>query len=508
LPKGSAVIAIWRFEALLDDTGVKRAIEAIEQRLPWGVRPRQLKVRTLLLGMLLAEADHRPAHLSRVHNALLGLGAEERWRLGIFVDSRKGPHLLTYRQVEYTARLVHSVLATDEPDGAGSALLECLEGALLESSVPQWAKKLSSSLAVDWSDIESFSKPPPKKGGDCADPEASWGRRHGKGPGQKDELFFGYYFSLATMVNDENKDAVPELVRAMALSSCREDPVPSFVSVLARLCASSVPIGDVLADSGYAHRRAESFALPMRALGASLVMDLHPNDRGPQGTFAGAVLHNGNLYCPATPRALFALGPLARDASLALVEAHDKMTAELSCYKLGRICGDDADGYHRVACPAVMAKCRCPLRKDSMELSFDRPEVVCAPEPAPKCCLQKSITVPPSVNAKTAQKHDYPSKAHRRSYARRTAVERSNSRVKDPASIDVSKGWCRLMGLVPISLFLACALVVRNLAVSDAFIERALDEQRRKATGLAPRKRTRRRRSLGDLAGLTANLCS
>jgi fructose 1,6-bisphosphatase len=41
------------------------------------------------------------------------------------------------------------------------------------------------------------------------------------------------------------------------------------------------------------------------------------------------------------------------------------------------------------------------------------------------------------------------------------------------------------MGLAPTSLFLACALVVRNLAISDAFTGRALDEQRRKAVGLA-----------------------
>jgi hypothetical protein len=71
--------------------------------------------------------------------------------------------------------------------------------------------------------------------------------------------------------------------------------------------------------------------------------------------------------------------------------------------------------------------------------------------------------------------------------------------VKDPASIDVAKGWCRLMGLVPISLFLACALVVRNLALSDAFTERALEEQRRQAAGLAPRPRKRRRRNFADL---------
>jgi len=498
------VIGASHLEEVLDDPFVKEVIEAIEQKLPTGVRARQLSVRTLLLGMLLAAADDRPAHLSRVHDALLALGAEERVRLGVVVSSRKGPHLLTYRQVEYTNSLVCSVLGKDVPDGAASALLESLQGALL-SSVPQWAKALSSSLAIDWSDIESFSRPPPKKGGDCADPEASWGHRRADRPGQKDELFFGYYFSLATMVKDEGGPAVPELVRAMSLSSCWRDPVPVIVAVLEHLCTKGLSIGDALADSGYAHRRAEAFALPMRALGANLVMDLHPDDRGPQGTFAGAILYNGNLYCPGTPRALLKLGPLARDASSVEIEAHDKMTDELSCYKLGKLTKPDTDGYHRVLCPAVMNKCRCPLRPDSMELSFDRPEVFCVPSPAARCCRQMSLTVPPSVNAKTAQKHDYPSRAHRRSYARRTAVERSNSRVKDPASIDVAKGWCRLMGLVPISLFLTCALVVRNLAVSDAFVGRALKEQRRKDAGLGPRRRKRRRQSLSDLAGLAVS---
>jgi len=105
------------------------------------------------------------------------------------------------------------------------------------------------------------------------------------------------------------------------------------------------------------------------------------------------------------------------------------------------------------------------------------------------------------VKVKTAQKQDYPSRAHRRSYARRTAVERSNSRVKDPASIDITKGWCRLIGPVPISLFLACALVVRNLAISDAFYEREVNQQKRKAAGLTPRTRRRRRTSLNELVG-------
>ena len=96
---------------------------------------------------------------------------------------------------------------------------------------------------------------------------------------------------------------MPELVRRATLSSCHVDPVPAFVPALGELASSGVALGDVLADSGYAHRVAEHWALPLRALGAEIVTDLHPHDRGPRGTFAGAICSNGNLYCPATPPA-------------------------------------------------------------------------------------------------------------------------------------------------------------------------------------------------------------
>ena len=199
------------------------------------------------------------------------------------------------------------------------------------------------------------------------------------------------------------------------------------------------------------------------------------------------------------------VGPLSRGASKEETKAHDDKTAELARYKLGRVTSDDADGYHRVMCPAAMGKLRCPLRKASMALSFDHPEILAPPEHGPACCVQQSITVPPVVNAKTAQRHDYPSRTWRTSYARRSAAERSNARVKDPATIDVGKGWCRQMGLVPMTVLLACALVVRNLAVEDGFRERVAEDERRKVGGLAPRTRRRRRRAIADLTGATAH---
>jgi hypothetical protein len=100
--------------------------------------------------------------------------------------------------------------------------------------------------------------------------------------------------------------------------------------VLTALPGQQIPLGDILDDSGYAHRDAGAWALPLRAAGAQLVQDLHPSDRGPKGTCHGAVIANGNLYCPCTPRPLTELGPLARTATKEQAADHDRKTAELA----------------------------------------------------------------------------------------------------------------------------------------------------------------------------------
>ncbi len=396
------MIELARLEAVLDEPATAKAIAAIEAGLPMGVRPRQLAVRTLLLGMCACLSEgHQVAYLSGVHAVLVGLDPPEKVRLGIVTPWRAGPHLLTYRQVEYTMHLVAKALTKDRPDGAPSEALQELCDLLVEASIPIPYKDASSSYAIDWTDVPSFFRPPAEEGGPCADPEATWGHRRGDGPGQRDELFFGYYGSLMTMVRDERGGPVPELIRRVQLASCRHDPVPSFVAVVTNSAACGVVLHDVLADSGYAYKVPEHFALPLRTAGASLVVDLHPNDRGPKGTFAGAICHNGNLYCPATPTALLSLGPLPRGASREEVAAHDERCAELARYKLGRLTHDDADGYHRVACPAELQKLRCLHRPASMALAYARPEVFSPPEEPPVCCTRKSVTVPPQVNAKT-----------------------------------------------------------------------------------------------------------
>ncbi len=490
------MIPLAAFEEIIDASGAAPEIEAL---LPSGVRSRQLSARSLLLGMMLAAADGRPAHLTRVHQALTALGDDDKRRLGVAADWKGGPHRLTYRQVEYTFGLVTDALGKDKPDGLPSGDLAVICDDLLEASVPGQLKDASTSLAADWTDLESFSRPPPAKGGPCADPEASWGHRRDNLAGGEDELFFGYYLSAAVMMPDEDGPPAPELARRATLSSCRHDPVPAFAGVLTGMPAKGIPLGDVLADCGYSHRIPQNWAAPLRAAGARIVQDLHPHDRGPKGTHQGAVIANGNLYCPATPRPLLELRPLARTATKEQAADHDRKTAELARYKLGRITADDADGYHRVQCPAAMGKIRCPLRPASMTLDRDRPEVLTPPEHPQACCTQQTLTVPPDVNAKTRQKHDYPSAAWRRSYARRAGAERGFATAKDPASNTIARGWCRLMGLTPLMLFTITLLAVRNQRILATWDARQQEDERRAARGLPPKTRRRRRKTLAAL---------
>jgi hypothetical protein len=73
------------------------------------------------------------------------------------------------------------------------------------------------------------------------------------------------------------------------------------------------------------------------------------HDRGPKGTHHGAIIPDGNLYCPARPRACSSScrPPAAPRATLPQAVAHDAKSGEAARHKPGRLTRDDAGG-HRV----------------------------------------------------------------------------------------------------------------------------------------------------------------
>ncbi len=216
-------IPLTAIEDIIDASGAAPQIQAL---LPPAARCRQLSARTLLIGMHLTLADGRPAHLTRARQALLALPQADQERPGVTVTWKTGPHQLTYRQTEHTARLISRALSKTHPDGAPSPALQAFCDALLEASIPEALKDASTALAADWTDVESWSRPPRHRSTECADPEAHWGHRNSNLPGPKGEMFYGYYLSLAAMTREENGPPVPELTRRMTAGSLKEIETP------------------------------------------------------------------------------------------------------------------------------------------------------------------------------------------------------------------------------------------------------------------------------------------
>ena len=348
-------------------------------------------------------------------------------------------------------------------------------------------------LAVDWTDVETFARP--RRWAPSADPEASWGHRRGRGPG-KSELFFGYYLQLATMVADEGAAAVPELVRRMALSPAALSTRRAFVPVLERHGRLGRRPRRRALRLGLRPPGARALGPAVARLGAELVMDLHPHDRGTQGTFGGAICWNGNLYCPATPR-LFDLEPLARGADRRAnrrprragrrarpLQARPDQRRRRRRLPPGHVPGGDGQG----PLPAARALDGLPSTGP----------VRARPSPPRRAAPKRRSPSRPRSTPRRRQKHAYPPgppallcPAHR--------AERANATFKDPAATDVARGWCRVMGLCAICLFSPVPLVLRNERIVDAFEERQRDDQRRRETGLEPKTRKRRRRTSADL---------
>ena len=438
-----------------------------------------------------------------MRDALTALPEPDQVRLGVTEDWKTGPHQLTYRQTERTFGLVAGALAKDAPDGLPSQILAAICDDLLEASIPGTQggqQRAGGGLDRRGDLLPAAAARQPR----LRRPRGLLGAplRRRPRPGQRAVLRL-----LPLGRHHDARRARPARARAgpaddRLLLRCRPGPRPgpgADRDARARHPARRHPGRLRLRPP---RRRGLGHPAPRRRGPAD--PGPAPLDRGPRGTHDGAIIANGNLYCPATPRPLLELIPLARDATPDQAAAHDQQTAETTRYKLGRITSDDADGYHRVMCPAAMGKIRCPLRPDSMTLDRNRPEILTPPGHPPACCTQQTITVPPDVAAKTRQKHDYPSKPHRRSYARRTGAERTFSTTKDPASNNIARGWTRLMGLAPLMLCLACLLAVRNQRILTAWDARQADDARRAAADLPPKPRRRRRKTRASLAATAA----
>lgn len=461
----------------------------LEASLPLGPKARQLPVRALLVGIFLAQTRRRSAFLTAITAVLNDLSGSEKNRLGI-------TRPVSYRVVE---SLFSKVAALHDPiptsslnrrarrkrplersvAAARTEALQVLSLDMLESSIPD-VYRSHGTFAVDWTDVPAWTRPP-RRNGRVADPSAAWGRRRSRTPGSTDELFFGHLEQAVTMVHDERGLPTPELVRSVTFTAADVHQPPlslwSLQEVAARVQRAGGGPRDLLADSAYAYT--DGWSMAARALGFSLIADLHPNLLGRRGQEQGALRVDDVLLCPATPAPLIDLVRPARNASDQEWETYFKRAAEREKYAMATHGRPDTQGYQRMRCPAEVGKVRCPLKPKSMSGALSKPKVQSTPAtPHPTCCSQATMTVSPVVLEKRQQKHRYYSREWIASYERRSAVERSFAAVKDPARIDLGRGHIRVIGLAKVAILRAIGYVVANYRTLLAFERRRVDPSR------------------------------
>jgi hypothetical protein len=249
------------------------------------------------------------------------------------------------------------------------------------------------------------------------------------------------------------------------------------------------------ADRGYTQGRPESFHLPVRALGYSLVMDYKATQLGRQANSQGAVMVDGAFYCPAMPEALVAVSAEHRAGTVDDETYRARMQAR-TAWRLVRKAGPDGEGYERLACPAQgdHPHVCCPLRPSPKALG--QVPVLAPPADPPKVCTQTAVTIGPDVGARHRQDLGFGSEEWARTYATyRNTIEGTNGYLKDTAHESLAcPGRRRVRGIAAQSIFVALLLMAGNFRKISAFRQMVADG----TTAQVAARARRRRANLAD----------
>lgn len=311
-----------------------------------------------------------------------------------------------------------------------------------------------------------------------SDPEAGWYKRDGNHDGsgtsraattyqrRSDSLIWGRDLHTAVTYGDD----VPVVMLSAALDVPGKRLAENALACVDALRSRDLPVRHFVSDRAYLPgTKAIDLALPLRARGFRLVFDYDRSEHalGRQAGNAGAILVEGQWYCPSMPEPL-------QDASIDFFLRDDGDPRRISKptyaerlrqrepYALHFKERPDEDGFTRFQCPAVgsSATVKCP-RKEPHPTALDRPltriHLPLLVNPSPKVCEQKTLTIPPSAGAKYEQTYPYRSPDWQHHFTTgRQSVESMNKSIKDGKFIPVDdaemrprRGWiAQLLSLV------------------------------------------------------------
>lgn len=499
-----------RFERVLAAvraSGVAAELEDLVNHTRTG-RPRTLSVEVYLTAAILCAGTYQSTTQTAIHRLLTcGLARSLRIRHGLLVDGVP----VSIDQVRYLLNAITSHLTPDGdvPDGGEQRILDQIVDRIVSATIPD-RFATPRAVAMDATAVKSFARGKRRttnadpatdpdtavvETGPAADPDASWGYCT-RTQDNASRRVFGYHaYTLVGVPGEgQQRDAMPKLTVRLRLRTANADVVEPGLALISAAAeaadAASTPALKtsarlcLMADMAWSYKLAERWAIPARALGADLVFDLHPNDRGAR-VFDGVLMVDGYPHCPALPEHLhnitrperLKVGDLPANPTWRQARDHARATAALARFKeliaerdlyaFRRIAGPDPTGKERFQCPAQAGKVRCANCPLSEFLDNNHPDVVDPPpaDAAPVACRQQTTTIPGHVDAKRRQRLRWGTEAWIGLFCQRTYVEGTYGSMKASTGGNVRRGWCHARRHVKVALLLACAIAASNLAL-------------------------------------------
>lgn len=192
----------------------------------------------------------------------------------------------------------------------------------------------------------------------------------------------------------------------------------------------NIPVHDVQADRGYTVTDEDRFAKPLRDAEMNLWLDLHPNQRGLQGTYKNVLNIDGGLFADSLPNSQWLLPACPDNASHAVRDAHEAaFNKRAQTYGFAVHGKPRANGSRRWQGPALGGRLRCINHPQSWKKNpATVPTSNC--KPGDDCSCGKTVTIPADFGSKTRQAEFYGTTAWRKKFNRRNLVESANSWLK------------------------------------------------------------------------------
>lgn len=500
-------------------SGVDKELDGI-LRSGRGGAPRGTRMDVYVAGMILTVLHRQKLTMVNVLDLLTkGLPDSAQRDYGIRWKKNGEEGHYTYRQITYPLAALKEKLSPNAVtnDEKLQSLMDMILATSLPSHIPamkavaldatgiqSWGRGKTSRRATEVPDTDSVdpeSEDAPKvlKAANdslCAfDKDARFGYRT-KTYSNGSSSVFGY--SMVSIVGipavGEVHDRAPILTQGIRLRPANSGVVEPGLALLDAYRDKGVELSQVLNDRAWSYALAEQWAHPVRERGIEQVLDLHPNDRGARD-YEGIRMVDGAPHCPAMPDELvdiprparFSVGQLRKNATAEQVRQHEADTKALEEFRaqitqrqtwsFRRVAGPDINGKERWECPAQAGKricANCPL---SQMFADPTPTVDDPPTGAdkPKCCTQRTVTIPGNVTPKIRQRMYWGSDEWITSFNRRTYVEGSYGNMKNSNTENINRGWCCVVGLVKTSLLLAVAVAASNIRLLRGWAKRTGD---------------------------------